>query len=122
MPSTSRSLDYEPADSDVPGGGRLACGRCRVRDAQEIDPSHARAHVRGLLWVAGAFLFCPCHLPLTLWLLAGLLAGTAMGAVVVAHPIMSGTLTTAVWLIATWHGMRLMKRAEESSRSDEELV
>ena len=72
--------------------------------------------------MAGAFLFCPCHLPLTLWLLAGLLAGTAMGAVVEAHPVVSGTLTTAAWLIATWHGMRLMKGAEESSKSDEELV
>lgn len=72
--------------------------------------------------MAGAFVFCPCHLPLTLWLLAGLLAGTAMGAVVQAHPILSGTFTTAVWLIATWHGLRVMKRAEESSRRDQELV
>src|SRR5262245_41603662 len=107
MNSHSRSQHHEP-DSDVPGSGRLACDRCRSSDAKEIDPSHATSDVKGLLWVAGAFVFCPCHLPLTLWLLAAVLAGTTTGAVVHDHPFITGTLTTVVWAAGTWRGMRLM--------------
>src|SRR5438093_6704902 len=98
MNSTFRSHFNEPADSDVPGGGRVACDRCRSRDAKEIGPSRTHSDVRGLLWVAGGFVFCPCHLPLTLWLLAGVLAGTTAGTVVEGHPVVTGTVTTLVWL------------------------
>jgi energy-converting hydrogenase Eha subunit G len=109
MNSTCRSQPHE-SDSDLPGSGRLACDRCRGRDASEIEQSQAGSDVRGLLWVAGAFVFCPCHLPLTLWLLAAVLAGTTTGALVQGHPFVAGTLTTLVWLVGTWHGMRLMRR------------
>jgi hypothetical protein len=60
--------------------------------------------------VAGAFVFCPCHLPLTLWLLAAVLAGTTTGALVHDHPVIAGTLTTVVWAAGTWYGMRLLRR------------
>jgi hypothetical protein len=56
---------------------------------------------------------CPCHLPLTLWLGATLLAGTALGAALRDHPIIAGAIITLVWSIATWHGFRLLR----SSRS-----
>jgi len=104
MNSHFRSQLHEP-DSDVPGSGRLACHRCSGRDAAEIEPSN----VKGLLWVAGAFVFCPCHLPLTLWLLTAVLAGTSAGALVQGHPFVAGSLTTLVWAAGTWHGMRLMR-------------
>jgi len=61
-----------------------------------------------VLWVVGAFVFCPCHLPLTLWLLAAVFAGSTAGALVEGHPFLTGTVTTIVWLLATRHGMRLM--------------
>jgi hypothetical protein len=115
MNSHFRSQHHEPADSDVPGSDRLACDRCRGRDAPEIEESQARSDVRGLLWVAGAFVFCPCHLPLTLWLLAAVLAGTTMGALVQGHPFVAGTFTTLVWLAGTRHGMRLMGRSASKS-------
>ena len=70
-------------------------------------------HNRGLAWVAGAFLICPCHLPLTLALAAGVLSGTAAGVALRAHPFIAGALITAVWGAATWHGFRLMARAEK---------
>jgi len=65
--------------------------------------------VRGLLWVAGAFVFCPCHLPLTLWFLAAVFAGTTAGVLVQGHPFMTAIVTTIVWLLGTWHGMRLLR-------------
>ena len=71
--------------------------------------------MKGLLWVAGAFVFCPCHLPLTLWLLAAVLAGSTAGAFVQGHPVIAGTSTTLVWLAATWHGMRLMRGSASKS-------
>lgn len=58
--------------------------------------------------MAGAFLFCPCHLPITLWLAGSLLAGTTAGAVVSGHPVVAGVVITVVWAAATWHGFRLM--------------
>src|SRR5262245_38468115 len=109
MDSHFRSQHDEPADSDVPGSGRPACSRCRGRDAAEIEPPRAGSDVRGMLWVAGAFIFCPCHLPLTLWLLAAVLAGTTAGALVQSHPLMTGIVTTLVWLTGTWHGFRMMR-------------
>ena len=66
-----------------------------------------------MMWVVGAFVLCPCHLPLTLAALTAILAGTAAGALVAAHPFTTGFATTAVWFAGTWHGMRLMRRAEE---------
>ena len=58
----------------------------------------------------GAFVICPCHLPLTLALAATLLAGTAAGAAIGGHPFVAGTIITLVWLAATWHGIRLLGR------------
>ena len=46
-----------------------------------------RLENRGMLWVIGAFVFCPCHLPITLGVLALFLGGTAAGALLGAHPV-----------------------------------
>jgi hypothetical protein len=62
--------------------------------------------------VAGAFLICPCHLPLTLGLAATVLAGTAAGSLLLGHLWIAGTAITLVWLAATWHGMRLLRSAQ----------
>ena len=63
-----------------------------------------------MAWVIGAFVICPCHLPITMMVAATLLAGTAAGAALRGHPVVAGTLITLVWLLATWHGIRLMRR------------
>ena len=54
----------------------------------------------------GAFLICPCHLPLTLGLVATALAGTAVGALVSGHPYAAGVVISSAWLAATWYGIR----------------
>jgi len=64
-----------------------------------------------MAWVIGAFLICPCHLPLTLWLATTILAGTALGAALRAHPVLAGTVITLVWLAATWRGLHLLNSA-----------
>ena len=76
-----------------------------------MDPA---VNNRGLAWVAGAFVICPCHLPLTLALAGGVLSGTAAGIALRAHPYLAGAIISAVWGAATWRGFYLLGRAEKS--------
>lgn len=73
-------------------------------------PTGRDAERRGLLWVIGAFIICPCHLPITLALAASLLSGTAAALVLRDHPFLVGAGITLVWLLATWHGLRLTQQ------------
>ena len=64
-----------------------------------------------MMWMIGAFVFCPCHLPITLSALALLLGGTAAGALLRAHPYVAGAVVTLLWAAGTWRGFALVKRA-----------
>jgi hypothetical protein len=83
--------------------------RARRRAACEVASPPGPTETKGLAWVVGAFLICPCHLPLTLGLGATLLAGTAAGAALGEHPFIAGTVLTVAWGAATWHGLRLLR-------------
>jgi mercuric ion transport protein len=74
-------------------------------------PSPRDLENRGMLWMIGAFVFCPCHLPITLSVLALLFGGTAAGALLRAHPYAAGTVVTLLWIAGTWRGLVLVKRA-----------
>jgi cytochrome c biogenesis protein CcdA len=67
---------------------------------------------RGMMWMIGAFVFCPCHLPITLSVLALLLGGTAAGALLIAHPYLAGTAITALWAAGTWRGYSMLRAAQ----------
>ena len=67
-----------------------------------------QAENRGLAWVIGAFVFCPCHLPITLWWIALLLSGTAAGALLRNHLVLAGVIVTVVWAAGTWRGIRYL--------------
>jgi MerE protein len=108
MPSGHRAPDaftrsdaHGSDDARLPGSDTGACDRCvgRARPSREA---------RGIAWVAGAFVICPCHLPITLAVGAALLSGTAAGVAVRSHPVIAGVLISAIWAAATWHGFRLM--------------
>jgi len=73
--------------------------------------SPEQAERRALAWVLGGFVICPCHLPLTLWAIAALLSGTAAGALMRAHVYTAGAVISAVWLAATWRGVRYFRAA-----------
>lgn len=74
-------------------------------------PDPARLENRGMLWMIGAFVFCPCHLPITLSALALLLGGTAAGAALRAHPYIAAAIVTALWAAGTWRGWMLIRSA-----------
>jgi cytochrome c biogenesis protein CcdA len=72
---------------------------------------------RGMMWMIGAFAFCPCHLPITLSALALLLGGTVAGAGLRAHPYIAGAVVTLLWVAGTWRGLALIKRAKSAARN-----
>ena len=75
-------------------------------------PSRSQLENRGMAWMIGAFVFCPCHLPITLSALALLLGGTAAGALLKAHPFVAGVIVTLLWAAGTWRGYALIRRAQ----------
>jgi hypothetical protein len=83
--------------------------RNRRRTACLVRRAPAPSETRGMAWVIGAFLICPCHLPITLGLAGALLAGTAAGAALRGHLIAAGTIVSLAWVAATWHGFRLLR-------------
>src|SRR5205085_12252854 len=79
-----------------------------------------QADRRGVLWIVGAFVLCPCHLPITLWVLGALLSGTALGAVFSGHVFVAGAVISITWLVATLHGFNLMRRARIEAYTNRE--
>jgi len=67
---------------------------------------------RGRWWLAVSFLFCPCHLPLTLGLLATVFGGTALGALLRDHGWVAAVVIGATWLAGTARGLLWIRRAE----------
>ena len=70
-----------------------------------------QADRRGIAWIVGSFVLCPCHLPITLGVLAAVLSGTAAGALIYAHVYVTGAVMAILWLAGTLQGFRLMQRA-----------
>jgi hypothetical protein len=57
-----------------------------------------------MAWVLGAFLICPCHLPITLGLASLAFSGTVVGLMLRNHPYLGGAIITGAWLAATARG------------------
>ncbi|MGK2928774.1 MAG: hypothetical protein ACSLFO_04270 [Acidimicrobiales bacterium] len=72
---------------------------------------------RGRWWLAVSFLFCPCHLPLTIGLLAAVLGGTTVGALLRDHVWVAGTIIGITWLAGTARGLLWIRRAERGDLS-----
>jgi hypothetical protein len=81
---------------------------CEVPDPRSLEN-------RGMAWMIGAFVFCPCHLPITLAALALLFGGTAAGALLRAHPYVAGVVVTVLWAAGTWRGYALIRAARKFS-------
>ena len=80
-----------------------------------------QADRRGVAWVVGSFVLCPCHLPITLAVIGAVLSGTALGVYFRAHVLLAGAIISIAWLGGTLHGFNLMRRARiqsYTSRSD----
>ena len=80
--------------------------------ARPADATAGRLEKRGMMWVMGAFVFCPCHLPITLSVLALVFGGTAAGVALRAHPFIAGVIVTTLWVAGTWRGFALVRAAK----------
>jgi Fe2+ transport system protein B len=84
-----------------------------------------QADRRGIAWIIGSFVLCPCHLPITLGVAGVVLSGTAIGALLRGHLYIAGAIISITWLAGTLHGFNLMRRARIDayiSRADSRLV
>jgi len=88
----------------------------RKENARAIRTS-AGVEKRGWFWIVGFFLICPCHLPLTLWLVGLLLSGTAAAVLVGEHPYIAGAIITVAWVAGTWRGIHLLRVSRRLQRA-----
>lgn len=80
-----------------------------MKTACRLTPEQADR--RGIAWIVGSFVLCPCHLPVTLWAVGAVLSGTAAGALVLGHAWIAGAVLGVIWLAGTLYGFNLMRRA-----------
>ncbi len=69
---------------------------------------------RGLWWLLWSFLLCPCHLPLSLGMLAALFSGTSFGAAFRDHTWVAGVVISLTWLAGTAYGFHLIRQAKRA--------
>lgn len=81
--------------------------------AVRIDP--VATERRGRRWIFGSFALCPCHLPLTLAVLATVFGGTALGALLRDHALLAGLIISAAWLAGTARGLLLVRMAQKGT-------
>ena len=92
-------------------GSDRCSGRSRSAPDSRTGSSHLtqeRFH-RGVIWLVSGFLFCPCHLPVTLWLIGSFLTAGALGNTVQNHKLALSVGITIVWLLPTIRGIWLMR-------------
>ena len=70
---------------------------------------------RGRRWIFGSFLLCPCHLPLTLAIVASLAGGTVIGGLLRDHALLAGVIVTVGWVAGTANGFRLVRHAQRGT-------
>lgn len=80
-----------------------------------LDPVARQHERRGRRWFVVSYLFCPCHIPLTMALIGALFGGTAFGAAAAGNAFRVGAVLVAVYAVVLWRGfgqIRLAKRIE----------
>lgn len=84
---------------------------CELPKARKADGTR-----RGERWLVLSFVFCPCHLPWTLGILALVGGGTAFGSFVRGNAWLVGGVVSVLWLAGTAQGFRLIRRAEQAAK------
>ena len=70
---------------------------------------------RGRRWLVGSFLLCPCHLPISLAILASVAGGTALGGLLRDHVLIAGLAISLGWAAGTANGFRLLRHAQRGT-------
>ena len=75
------------------------------------DPDPAASERRGRMWLLWSFIFCPCHLPLTMAVLATVFGGTALGAVISRNTLAVGVVFGLIYAVGLGIGFRHIRAA-----------
>lgn len=105
----------DPMTQAAPSDERIARQKTDATPAT-LDPSRRSPDLerRGRAWLLWGFLLCPCHLPLTLGVLAAVAGGTTLGGALRDNAVAAGIVITVTWLAATGYGLSLIRRADRS--------
>lgn len=68
---------------------------------------------RGRRWLIWSFIFCPCHLPWSMAVLAAVFGGSAMGALISRNTIGVGIVFGLVYAIGIAIGLRYIRAAKK---------
>jgi hypothetical protein len=66
---------------------------------------------RGRRWLIWSFIFCPCHLPLSMAVLAMIFGGTAFGALISRNTLAVGVVFGLVYAVGVGIGFRHIRAA-----------
>ncbi len=73
--------------------------------------SAAASEKRGRRWLIWSFIFCPCHLPLSMAVLAAIFGGSAFGTLISRNTLGVGIVFGIIYAIGVGIGFRHLRRA-----------
>ena len=91
------------------------------RFADVPQPESRRLENRGRAWLVFGFIFCPCHLPIAMAALGGVVGGGMLGAAV--HDAWTvGILMLVLYGLTLWRGFAYLRRARAALAPGRRLV
>lgn len=66
---------------------------------------------RGRRWLIWSFIFCPCHLPLSMAVLATIFGGSAFGALISRNTLGVGLVFGAIYAVGVGIGLHHIRKA-----------
>lgn len=85
------------------------------------DPTARRQENRGRLWLVVAYLLCPCHLPVSMALLAAVFGTGTWASAIVGNPWRVGVTLGVLYALALWRGFRWLRAAKRGLAPGEAL-
>ncbi len=79
--------------------------------APPVGDDARRLERRGRRWLLWSFVFCPCHLPLSMAVLASIFGGTAFGTLISRNALGTGLVFGAIYATGVAIGFRHLRRA-----------
>ncbi len=74
-------------------------------------PDAKRLERKGRRWLIWSFVFCPCHLPLSMAVLASVFGGTAMGTLISSNTLGTGIVFGSIYAVGVGIGFRYLRKA-----------
>jgi len=74
-----------------------------------VDPDGLER--RGRRWLIWSFIFCPCHLPISMAVLAAIFGGSAFGTLIGRNTLGVGLILGAIYAVGVGIGFRHLRAA-----------